>query len=293
MINKNITNVLIDIFRNPDKHVPESKKFKNLSKMILDISDNLFLNNQEGTFIIDKDNSFVDIKFPYKELGKISSKNFFNLNELIFSSFYLFSNNKYKNFADMGACLGFHGIIFSKYKKNSVSFFEPDPNTFQLLLNYIKLNKIHNYKAINKAIYNKDGEILFNRLDENNTGSHIVGSKDKIYGPISTFKVETICFNTILQYSDYDLIKIDIEGAELDIFQNLEIRDIKKFPDIYLEIHNKKSAEIIFDKIKNQSNLNIFSQNLGWKKITTFKDMPTHYSHGSVFISKNDNMGWN
>ena len=80
-------------------------------------------------------------------------KLFFNLYELIFASYYVLSINNYKKFADIGACLGFHGIIFSKYHSNLVNFFEPDPNAYEMLCEYIMLNKLKNYNCYNKDCF--------------------------------------------------------------------------------------------------------------------------------------------
>lgn len=288
---KDITNVLLNIFSNPSSHIPNSSKFDLLSSNIKEISEELLSEKKSGSFSITNNNKKIDIFFPYKKLGQISSKDFFNLNELIFTSYYTVSKKNYDNFADIGACLGFHGIIFSKYNQKSVHFFEPDPKIFGLLNEYIQLNNLKNYESNNKAVYSKNGHSLFNRLDENNTGSHIVGSKDNVHGSVSKIKVDTISFDNLID-KNYDLIKMDIEGAELEVFKNLNIQDKEKFPDTYIEIHNKVASETVFDILANKLKLNIFSQNLGWSKLENINDMPYHYSHGSILVSNKNSIGW-
>lgn len=291
MISKDITAILQSINNDTSSHIPNTNKFERLSNEINEIAEDLFSNNNSGSFSLCKNNGNINILFPYKQLGTISSKNFFNLNELIFSSYYILSNNNYKKFADIGACLGFHGIIFSKYHSNLVNFFEPDPNTYEMLCEYIMLNELKNYNCYNRAVYSNEGNITFNRLDENNTGSHIEGSKDNVYGSVSKINVSTISFDSILK-EKYDLIKLDIEGAELEVFKNLNLFNNEKFPDTYIEIHNKQAAEVIYEVLVNKLKLNIFSQNLGWSKLTNKNDMPYHYSHGSIMVSNKNYMNW-
>ncbi len=286
-----ITELLKDISKDLSAHVPNSSKFDLLSKQIKEISEQIFLNKKSGTFTITKNDKKINIYFPYKKLGKISSKDFFNLNELIFTSYYISSKKIYDKFADIGACLGFHGIIFSKYNQKDVHFFEPDPQTFQLLNEYIRLNNLKKYESHNSAVYFKDGHILFNRLDENNTGSHIVGSKENVYGSISVIKVDTLSFGTLLE-KNYNLIKMDIEGAELDVFKNFNLKNIQNFPDTYIEVHNKLASEILYETIFKKLKLNIFSQNLGWSKLKNKNDMPFHYSHGSILVTNKSNLYW-
>ncbi len=286
-----ITELLKDISKDLSAHIPNSSKFDLLSSYIQEISEDLFFKKKLATFTITKNEKKINIHFPYKKLGQISSKDFFNLNELIFTSYYTFSKNIYDKFADIGACLGFHGIIFSKYNQKNVDFFEPDPQTFQILNEYIKLNDLKDYESYNKAVYFKEGQISFNRLDENNTGSHIAGSKENVYGSVSVIKVDTLSFDTLLK-KKYNLIKMDIEGSELDIFKNFNFKNTKNFPDTYIEVHNKLASEIIYETIIKKLKLNIFSQNLGWSKLININDMPFHYSHGSILVSQKNNLLW-
>ena len=286
-----ITELLKNISKDLSAHVPYSSKFDLLSNHIKEISHELFLNKKSGTFTITKNDEEISINFPYKKLGKISSNDFFNLNELIFTSYYTSSKNIYDKFADIGACLGFHGIIFSKYRQKDVHFFERDPQTFQLLKEYIKLNNLKNYETNNKAVYFKEGHISFNRLDDNNTGSHIVGSKENVYGSISIIKVDTLSFDTLLK-KNYNLIKMDIEGAEADVFKNLNFKNIKNFPDTYIEVHSKLASEILYEIIIKKLRLNIFSQNLGWSELKNINDMPFHYTHGSIIATNKKNLYW-
>ena len=230
---------------------------------------------------------FGDLVFPYINMGAVDSLNLFDLDELIIFSFYWTNRKKYRNVLDLGANIGLHSVILGKCGYN-VRSYEPDPSHFKILENNLVLNDCLNVEAINAAISYEDGEKEFIRVCGNTTGSHIAGSKDDPYGELEKFSVEVRAIKPMLEWAD--LVKMDIEGHEKEVFNNTPIEAWKKV-DVMLEIENEKSAKVIFNSFKG-SNINLFSEMTGWSNVKQFTDMPKSYHDGSLFITHTPDMPW-
>ncbi len=221
------------------------------------------------------------IKIPNISFGNINTLNLFEYDELILFLFYKVNKWKYINAIDIGANIGLHSLILSSldYK---VASFEPDPKTFLNLKRIVKLNKYKNISIYKKAISMKNGDVVFNRVINNLTGSHISGSKDYLYGPVEQFRVKIEKLNKYLNYKK-TIVKIDAEGQEAKIINSINKKFLKNI-DIVCEINNKKNAISIYNFCK-RNKLNIFTQKNNWKLSKKIQELPYTYKQGSVFIS--------
>jgi FkbM family methyltransferase len=239
--------------------------------------------NGEGSLgpIVDK------LHFPYQKMGSIDSLDLFGLDELIIFAYYNMNKENYKKVADIGANLGLHSIIMSK-NGWSVDAYEPDPSHISLFNKNATLNSCKKIRLNSCAVSNADGEMDFIRLLGNTTGSHIAGSKEKVYGKVEKFKVDVVDFKKIIR--KYDLIKIDVEGQESNLLCSTNSSDWSTV-DVIAEIGSDQNAKKIFQHL-NKIKVNIFSQKKGWKIVSCVSDMPVSHKEGSVFISKDKAMHW-
>lgn len=159
----------------------------------------------------------------------------------IFEKYLTFGNN----FIDIGANLGYMSINASKIvgPKGKIISFEPDNTIYNLFENNIFLNNVENIKLNKIGLSNYNGEASFNIATESGL-SRLENKNNNLEGLILQTKT-TIKVNTLDSYLlDNDLtnlkihmIKIDVEGHELNILQgavNL-LNDSK--PIIILEIN--------------------------------------------------------
>lgn len=227
------------------------------------------------------------IKFPYTEMGNISSFHLFGIDEIIIFIYYFIKKNKVNRVADLGANIGLHSVILSKlgYK---VTSYEPDTNHINLLKKNLILNGLSTVNVIKKAVSTNTKDIIFTKIVNNTTGSFVGKSKIKTYGPIEKYKVKCENFKNILKKND--LIKIDIEGMEAKIFLSTKFTDWKN-KEAIAEIGSKKNAKDIFLHAKKHK-INIFSQKNKWRKIKKLGDMPTNHTEGSVIISTTTLSPW-
>lgn len=225
---------------------------------------------------------FGEVIFPYYSFGNINTLDLFGIDELIIFSFYLCNQKKYKKVLDIGGNLGLHSILMSKIGWE-IDVYEPDPCHFSLLKRNLELNNcLLNTKIIQNAVLDKEDELEFTRVLGNTTGSHISGKKALPYGEIDKFKVKTVDIKSII--NNIDFIKLDAEGAELDIITSLEKIHFER-TDLMIEISSYENAKGIFEYLMEINDINMFSQLSNWNKVNLLSEMPNSHKDGSLFIS--------
>ncbi|OQX96875.1 MAG: hypothetical protein B6I20_13885 [Bacteroidetes bacterium 4572_117] len=150
---------------------------------------------------------------------------------------------------DCGANIGLSIMYFKKKFPNAkITAFEADPLIFNVLKNNISNANLTNISIIQKALWNEETTILFN--SDNSDGGHISNnSKEGI-------KVETIRLSKYIN-EKIDFLKIDIEGAELEVLQ--ECKDKLHFVDkVFVEYHSFKNRKQDLNEILNILSANDF-----------------------------------
>jgi len=227
-----------------------------------------------------------ELHLPFFAMGAIDSTHLFGLDELIVFSFYIKNRYRYSTVADLGANIGLHSICLSKLGYN-VKAFEPDPGHLERISLNCSLNSVSPVICAS-AVSNEDGEAEFTRVVGNTTGSHLSGAKQDPYGQLEKFVVPTRSFSKIL--AEHDLLKIDVEGHEASIICSTSPSEWMR-ADAILEVGSRVNAEKIYNHFQD-SGVNLFAQASSWSKVQSLVDMPTSYTHGSLFISAKSEMPW-
>jgi FkbM family methyltransferase len=229
---------------------------------------------------------FGSIALPYFKMGAIDSLDLFGLDELIIFSFYHANRARYRKVVDFGANIGLHSIMLSRCGFE-VRSFEPDPIHLERLKSNLSLNgeKSDVHAA---AISLEAGTTEFVRVVGNTTGSHIKGAKTDAYGPMDLFEVKLEAAAGHLAWAD--LAKIDIEGHEATLLTGLPTETWRS-TDAMLEIGSEANAQKIFEYFKG-SDVNLFAQKIGWRRVTSVSDMPTSHRDGSLFLTSKPEMIW-
>lgn len=163
----------------------------------------------------------------------------------------LFSKLKPGDIAiDCGANVGEVTAIMAE-KGATVYAFEPNPYAFKLLKK--RFDKNNNVILINKGVWDKKG-ILPLYLHENNdlnpekhsVSSSILESKKNI-DKINFVEIELINLIDFIENLNHEvaLLKLDVEGAEVDILNKLIYsKSIKNIREILVETHEKQIPEL-------------------------------------------------
>ncbi len=180
---------------------------------------------------------------------------------------------------DLGANIGYYAIMEAKkvgiYGK--VYAIEPDPRNIELLKKNVKLNNVNNIFELDQgAISNKDHETEFILSSKTNLSSFDLNkNKDKL----NTITVKTYDLGNYLKNKKrVDLIRMDIEGHEIEVFDSL-IKFSKNFENhlpkkIIFETHfgvykKKKNIQEIhsISYLELDTILNIFHHQTNPKKL--------------------------
>ncbi len=147
---------------------------------------------------------------------------------------------------DVGAGLGDFSILCAKkFTDAKIIAFEPNPEQYKLLRENIKINKVRNVQTYNLAVGTKSSYDLY--LAPSSVHSSTIELP-------KTKKITTVQGTRLDKYinSKVDFLKIDCEGAEIDILKSISPQKMKLIKKIAAEYHNyiinnedKKIMEIL------------------------------------------------
>jgi FkbM family methyltransferase len=142
---------------------------------------------------------------------------------------------KAKYILDAGANIGLATLYFSTlYPTANILALEPEEENFQLLLNNTKMYP--NVTSIEAALWGKDENIAIQNPDSL-AASFIVESKTDALVPGLT--VDTLLKKN--NWGQIDILKMDIEGAEKEIF-SADTNWLKKVKVLIIELHDNYKA---------------------------------------------------
>jgi len=123
---------------------------------------------------------------------------------------------------DIGANIGIYSLLIAKYvgASGSVHAFEPTPRTFEQLCANYELNGFTCVQLNQLAVADKSGTSTFYLY--NQCGMNSMRRQDWVGKPLEQIVVETISLDEYVLAKNLqrvDLLKIDVEGAELTVFK--------------------------------------------------------------------------
>lgn len=146
------------------------------------------------------------------------------------------------SFMDVGGCTGeVSNILLDNIStiENGI-IFEPQPENYEYIVNNVKSDKV---LVENKALFYGE-EYLELSVRDSNVGSWSILFGDKYPG--NSVRVQCVDIDDYLKEKKYDFIKIDIEGAEYNLFQNSKL--LKEVDFLEIELHHEH-----FDIYKDQN----------------------------------------
>jgi FkbM family methyltransferase len=151
---------------------------------------------------------------------------------------------------DLGANIGAFSLFASRTAAN-VYAFEPDPSNYRQLVRNLALNDVSNVVPIQAAISGSSGKALLHSAKSNKGSSSLVVDVSD-----DTVEVEVMTLRQLMD--DYelaviDLLKVDIEGSEYDLFAGLSDDDLAAVGEIVMEVHKMpgRSSRSIVDRLRH------------------------------------------
>ena len=175
------------------------------------------------------------------------------------------SLNGDETFFDIGAHIGLYTLPAAiKLSKGKVYAFEPATINYKILTKHIKMNSLVNVEAKNLLVGDLDKNVKFFEQEKLVSPKNSIVMIDKISHYNTVYKKQVSLDN---YFKDLDVvpnvIKIDVEGAEVLVMNGAKKLITKSKPKIYLSIHPGRinqlgqSIEELLELINNL-NYNIF-----------------------------------
>ena len=158
------------------------------------------------------------------------------------SKFIVKTLKKGDTFIDIGANNGYFSLMASILvgSTGKVYAFEPTPDSFKRLQTNVHVNKFKNIKLFECALGDKDGKIKLNVSKKEDGQNSIISIVDK-KGSIA---VQIKKLDDILKGNRVNLIKIDVEGYEKEVFRGA-IKTIKNNRNIKIVFENNPELMIL------------------------------------------------
>lgn len=136
---------------------------------------------------------------------------------------------------DIGANIGSHSVYWSLERNaKKIYSFEPLDYTFEILKRNIELNKLENRVEIfNYGLYNIDSKAKVSNFNLGNVGN-------TSFSPNNNGNFELKKLDSIDIPEKIDLMKIDVEGAEVEVLIGATNTIRKNKPVIVIESFNRK-----------------------------------------------------
>lgn len=163
----------------------------------------------------------------------------FMYRELFEEEIYRFKTQKKSPFIiDCGANIGMSAIYFkSLFPEASLIAFEPERKIFSYLKNNLDAVGLHDVKLVNKAVWKEDTQLNFMNegADASRIASSAAGDDQHVY------LVDAVRLSDYIN-TEVDFLKLDIEGAELDVLREIEPR-LSYVERMFIEYHCPENGE--------------------------------------------------
>lgn len=149
---------------------------------------------------------------------------------------------------DLGSYCGSTVWGFSKAvgKTGKVYGLEPDPVNFEMLSKNVEYHKLSNVVTVNKGVWSTSGTLLFQ--GEGNMGSGISQVQGRAANLFSVSVISLTDLCTQYDISAIDYIKMDIEGAEVEVLKASGNLLRKYQPRLIIEPH-VVDARLVTDEL--------------------------------------------
>jgi len=143
---------------------------------------------------------------------------------------------------DVGASLGYYTLLAAKRvgKSGIVFAFEPYPLSYEILIKNIRMNNWRNVRTFQLAISDKEEEVMLNIPKMGQSGATFV-NKGNI---VRRIKVKAVPLDSFQELREADIVKIDVEGAELRVLKGMRSMLEKGEVKVICEVHPNKVSSL-------------------------------------------------
>lgn len=150
---------------------------------------------------------------------------------------------------DVGGHIGFYTAKQARKAgpEGSVFVFEPNPESFGRLLKNMKVNGLRNVHAFNRAVTSRAEQVML-RIAEGSSEATTIMKEGTTYEYDREVPIPTISLDRIARENGIpriDILKIDAEGAEVEIVESGESYALPIVRNAIVETHSEALKEEI------------------------------------------------
>jgi FkbM family methyltransferase len=139
---------------------------------------------------------------------------------------------------DCGANIGLASLWFKRrFAGAHITAFEADPAICAVLRGNLERNGAADVEVVQAAVWTEDGSVTFRAEGADSGAVDAVAADTR--GPVVT--VPAVRLGAYLRGQPVDLLKLDIEGAELDVLADVE-SELEGVRAIHVEVHDFDST---------------------------------------------------
>lgn len=176
---------------------------------------------------------------------------------------------------DVGANVGNHTLYLACVGGCAVEAFEPNHALCIALRNSVEANNLNYRVRVNQVgVSSSSGYAYFDHMDESNLGAQSLQKSDQKLSEITLVRLDDQEWK-----QPVSMIKVDVEGMELDVLKGATALLERDKPVLYIEAHGAPEFEKIYDILSS----------LGYIYCETYNATPTHcFVHESTVKSSRD-----
>ena len=157
-------------------------------------------------------------------------------------------------FFDVGANVGYYTVFGSRLvgSRGRVVSFEPVIRNLAYLHRHIVVNRLANVSVIPSACADEISLAAFSS-GQNSAMGHLENAPQKDARPKDLTLVSTVTLDAVARRLNVapNVLKIDVEGAELSVLRGARERVLPSNPKIFLSLHSEKLRSDCLDFLKN------------------------------------------
>ena len=272
-----------------EKYIYGINSFSTISKLFLtNVRDNYSITNKNDEKFLINNSITENLNFWKKIYPTWEPDTFAIFDKLL---------KKNKVFIDIGAWIGTTSMYGCRKSKHVYSVEADNLSIKDLSINLSNNCINNNYTVIDKAVFNEDdatinfGKNIFMKDSKmNDSTSQILNKNSGFSTQVKTITINSILKNYNIEPSSISLIKVDIEGGEENILNDLYVLYKKHKVSLYISIHYEwwKNNDLNRFSFLNQKNKDQIKNNPFVDLLFTDNDIKIHTNKTKLDNIKNN-----
>jgi len=162
-------------------------------------------------------------------------------------------------FYDVGAHIGFYSLLAARLvgKGGHVVAFEPDPANAAVLQENIARNDLGQIEVVPVALWSRCGVVAFRRSasehpEVSSRRGAVVSANGRARSD-DTIEVQAMTLDAFAENQPLPtMVKIDVEGAEVEVLKGAQKVTSQTRPALLLEVHHLQAATFLEDQLQQK-----------------------------------------